>query len=809
MVGGTLVCVCCVCATVLLSCAYCACVYGDYCTCARTQVTPRFPLGTRVSKYFPGYTDPFAGMVDDYSTYSGFYHITYEDGDSEEMTEVDLEVHVVLPPPTASHARPAVESPKPKTTLVLNLNDKAPGAKATSSSKNAASSLRPGSGKSSPQGTSSSTATSPRTHSPTHSSTSAARPPSSAGDGPSGEVNNLIGRGISKVFVDADGRETAVNGTVSAYFIATRKYRVLFFNGHCEDLSYQDVLESLPLSSPSDEDSKKRKLTDDGGRGGSAAPSASPKKQKAMESSSSGVGGGVGRSSGNGSGAGSESTRKPKHESESDLSSSLGDLSPPFDTSQGLTKVFAHSITRNVLFLVVSSSSGATDEKKQQMAILTDGRLGVSDARCDRYRSMWYAKKALVKFVESEGLVTLANLLKTWMESKEAEFGLVVVLKVLAVLPGVTAANVISSRVGQAVKRISKSGASTGFEASTSDIATWLMENWKRRLVKSESKPDSHSHNAPAVKKKQMEQRDEKGDSKSSSLPKNGANGGATESAQPHHRSNSANHLQALLGSHNSRKSRDVLGSALSGKQRLGPAYAHRARRSTVVLDSVAQRCSKNAETSSAEKAAAAEADQDEHHPSRISFGESLELTFNMDVEVSRLLTWGPDGGRRKDPFAKPPPLTTKRLKSILRIPLAPAQPAGVAEQSDILVAPPVVQTVSVSSSAGAWVTRPGDQSGDAPPPSTAGESEPETPLFSMRREQTNRSPPPDFAATLDIALPSIADLTPASGDGADVDQCTSEKEQEERREQQQQQQLHEEASGEVVVEQEVPSKIS
>lgn len=35
-----------------------------------------------------------------------------------------------------------------------------------------------------------------------------------------------------------------------------------------------------------------------------------------------------------------------------------------------------------------------------------------------------------MKFVEIDGLVTLASLLTAWMESKEAEAGLVVVLKV-------------------------------------------------------------------------------------------------------------------------------------------------------------------------------------------------------------------------------------------------------------------------------------------------------------------------------------------------------------------------------------------
>lgn len=379
------------------------------------------------------------------------------------------------------------------------------------------------------------------------------------------------------------------------------------------------------------------------------------------------------------------------------------------------------------------------------------------------------------------------------------------------------------------MKRIAKRGTSTGLEVSTSDMATWVMENWKRKLLKSESKPEPHNTDVP-VQKRKMEQRDEKTATKSSQT-KTKANGGATESAQPQ-RSNSASHLQALLGmhlhellcdrpapsqcpgwrlgrsltfinvlhagSHNSRKPRDVLGSALGGKQRLGPAYAHRARRSTVVLDVVAQRCSKNAVANSAEKAAAEEAEKEEYRPSRISFGEPTELVFKIDVEVSRLLTWGPEGGRRKEPFVKQPPLTTMPLKSILRVPLAlPAPAAGVVEQSKILIAPPVVQTVSIPNSEG--------PSGATPPSTTAGAVDQETPQFSRRREQTNRSPPPDFAMAQDAGLPSLADLAPASDDTVDAGDRTSvEAGEEERREP-----PSSLASSDDTLERESPSKIS
>lgn len=337
---------------------------------ARIHKTPRFPLGSRVLKYFAGYKDPFGGTVDAFSQFSGFYHISYDDGDSEEMTEADLQVHIVSLPSAPPPAAPApVEPAKPKKTMILNLNDNAPD--------------RSSSGKSSPlsstssasSSTSSTKPPSQRQQQPTATSSSPrSRPAASSDRPPPGEEDALIGRGIAKRFVDKDGTETIVKGTVSSYFLATRKFRVVFFDSRCEDLSYSDVVDSLLLSSPSDGESKKRKLGDSSGAAAAAtAPSASPKKLKAMDSN------------GSSSSSSGESSREPAPKSRVSESEEgiLAELSPPFDTSKGLTDVFAHNISRNVLFIVVSSSADTTDGKKRQLAVLTDRALKVGGSIVD------------------------------------------------------------------------------------------------------------------------------------------------------------------------------------------------------------------------------------------------------------------------------------------------------------------------------------------------------------------------------------------------------------------------------------------
>lgn len=216
-----------------------------------------------------------------------------------------------------------------------------------------------------------------------------------------------------------------------------------------------------------------------------------------------------------------------------------------------------------------------------------------------------------------------------------------------------------------------------------------------------------------------------------------------------------------------------MLGSALGGTKRLGPAYAHRARRSTVVLDAVVKRVTDNetiAEATIAEKAIAEE--EEVERETRIRFAESTVLEFLMDVEVSRLLAWGPTG-RRTVPVVKPAPsLSSKPLKSILRVRLEPVQ--QVSPKPDVLVVPPTVQTVSVPGQSSRHLDLSNSQSSfsgvvakhsasnsegsswsggrKSPPPSLPeDETSPPALQFSKRTEQTNRSPPPDFDERLSL----------------------------------------------------------
>ncbi|KAF1336500.1 hypothetical protein FI667_g168, partial [Globisporangium splendens] len=688
---------------------------------ARMQKTSRFPMGTRISKYFPGYKDPFEGTVDDYSKFSGFYHISYDDGDSEEMTEADLEAHVlrlptIYPSESSSSANAAHGATKK---LILNLNDNAPGVNYNGSK----------SGKNSPSGSLNgsneytggyqppkSTRSSPKAASPT----TARQEPGKSQE----EINNLIGKRISKPSVDGNGKEYIVYGTVSTYFNATNKYRVLYLNGQCEDLTHQDVLDSLPLYSPSDEETKKRKLAD--GVATVAEPSASPKKLKSFESH----------------GDADNMSKFSRRESGDDgVAPSAIDLMPAtLDPAQVLTNGLSYMIARSITYVVVSTSPDSA-AKDEQLVILNDGTLK--------------AKAALTAFVEKGGLATFCGLLTTWSGGKETEAGMVVIMKILGVLPGVTTDAVLESGIGRKLNDIKKHGAMWGLDDSTTDLAKWTINKLKQELnvATKKSKPAREQKESSKSPHGGKDSHDEKRAVKSQpkaqerNQPSNGPDSASSK------RSNSANHLRDLMGSRNG-KGKDVLGNALSSKRKLGPAYAHRARRSTVILDAVARRFTDQVENVVPEKGTE---EEDTERESRIRFGEPSVIEFEIEVEVSKLRSWAPIGRR---PLPAPPrPAPAKQpLKSILRVRLEPIEQAPPPEP-DHITAPPTIQTVSMSAHASRQLKESGptlyvrsETAHDADQERSPDDDIPEPPqAFFTRKEQTNRSPPPDFDDRLSI----------------------------------------------------------
>lgn len=605
------------------------------------QRTPRYPMGTRIKKRFPGYADPFTGTVDNFVPASGFYHITYDDGDSEEMTEDDVESHFL------STARQPRRKP---------LNNVSPHEAPPNKNTN---------------------------QDDSEDDKKEEDQEVSAAVVETVSVYQLVGTKVCKKRMQSDGTSAVVKGSVSTYFPATKMYRVVYFNGTTEDMTYRQVVDSVPLAASGKAATTKLK------RNGKAAANledtkqATPatKKRKSESNAQSEKKAKEPRTDEN-------SNRGNKDEDdeameEEDEESVFDYASVADEDTSAWNKSRAFETVRAVLFVISSTSKVTPDAVKI---------LGHKNLK---------AKVALAKYVELGGLAVLAERLGEWVQSKNHEAGVLAILKMLTIIPAVTKDSIMESRIGKTLGRIrKKKNIASDLDLLVPDMANYVIEKWTKRfgntegkskqvhqqLDKSDRAASSKSEKAASTSDKPATKSDTKSDAgtKTPSKPSTSKLG----SSLTHKRSNSAHHLNALLGA---RCSGDFLGNALGRRSRpLGADHARRPQRSTVLLDTLAERQTKKSEGQK----------QGNHHsgshsnsgsglvdawvPERVRFGEIAVLDFLKDLEVTRLLDKpGAGGFRPKNPAAatRVPPRDKQPAKSILKVKMGVEEREAVAAQ--------------------------------------------------------------------------------------------------------------------------------
>ncbi|KAI9905490.1 hypothetical protein PsorP6_013746 [Peronosclerospora sorghi] len=711
---------------------------------ARIRRSQRFPLGTRVKKYFNGYKDPFEGSVDQHSDRTNLYHITYDDEDSEEMTEDDVEAHLLsLPPPLAQKplktvnctyspqastsqddekafsetSRPmstsVIEPPSPSSSdgktkpNVLTLNANAPGLMCTIFHEEI--------GKSSTVSSHTKEVEeveeSEEEEEEVEMSDENDEGDESLSEATPEEINQLIGLPVETTVTREGFGIDVVQGAVASYFPATKMFRVMYFNGECSDLTYQQVFNSIPADLRPVElrESRKRgvdEISQTGEKSKPPRPPLSSKRIKALDLNATSF-------------APKQTKQSPKAGS---LSSESRSPSSPVVRESDMVAIdnVEFDIVRKVLYIIVSTVDNTVMDAQLEAlssADLTD-------------------KEALKVFVEKDGLTSLSALLLKWKDQVETEKGVLLILKVtityhswiyvcintdclrdvykaLAVLPGVTKNGIIDSGIGKKVRGIEKSGSYK--DSAISGLASWVIKKLKADVGVQDG---NHGTNSSVTYKAQIdrENRSQKSDSPrqgsfsecrselvkpisprplGASLSKENI---STKSNGTVKRSNSASHLQNLMSTSFSifvmkchsfivesrfasnlesrngrdtctiRHDRDIFGNIVVSqkKSRLGNSNNWRARRSTVVLDQVCKRLTENAQEVEVVKVPKFE--DNDWKPSKISFASDDSVcTFDKEVAVSKLLVY------RSSCLTKPPNRPPVKphvgpLRSILRV---------------------------------------------------------------------------------------------------------------------------------------------
>lgn len=86
-------------------------------------------------------------------------------------------------------------------------------------------------------------------------------------------------------------------------------------------------------------------------------------------------------------------------------------------------------------------------------------------------------------FVEADGLVALQKVLVLWMRNSSTHKGVLLVLKVLAALPGVTPDAVTNSGIGKTLRGIViVTSKMDHVDQVLGDLADWIIQKWKKTL---------------------------------------------------------------------------------------------------------------------------------------------------------------------------------------------------------------------------------------------------------------------------------------------------------------------------------------
>uniref|UniRef100_K3WNH3 Uncharacterized protein n=1 Tax=Globisporangium ultimum (strain ATCC 200006 / CBS 805.95 / DAOM BR144) TaxID=431595 RepID=K3WNH3_GLOUD len=289
---------------------------------------------------------------------------------------------------------------------------------------------------------------------PTASDTAAASSSSSSdavGDGGSTEdPYKLIGAEIPKTATSYNDQKIVLLGYVSSYFDDVKKYRVGFSDGTVQELSVEDAKNQVEAHLKAQAAAKEQENSE-------------KKKRKKRENED-------------------EHGDKPKkkykkhvaeHETESNKEKDNGgghEEEVQLNCMKYPSRTAAYTIIRKVLCVILAQNAIKKMRTEKQIAVLNN-----EDIK---------PKRALENFAEAGGLTCLQKVLVIWMRNPQTHPGVLLILKVLATLPGVTSDLVLQSNIGRTLRGIANACQTMGHvDQVLGDLAEWIIRSWKRNVI--------------------------------------------------------------------------------------------------------------------------------------------------------------------------------------------------------------------------------------------------------------------------------------------------------------------------------------
>lgn len=145
---------------------------------------------------------------------------------------------------------------------------------------------------------------------------------------------------------------------------------------------------------------------------------------------------------------------------------------------------------------------------------------------------------------------------------------MLLLLQVLAVLPGVTKNSILESEIGRRISKVSKKRCTVEVTAATADLARWVIQKWKSMLLDNEKKSESTIKSSPRASDNELKKYQASFKLRKDKRKLSEMNGSSTDESRVRpnsptantdklkseptpvikKKSNSVHHLQALMG---------------------------------------------------------------------------------------------------------------------------------------------------------------------------------------------------------------------------------------------------------------------
>ncbi|KAL3656800.1 hypothetical protein V7S43_018257 [Phytophthora oleae] len=235
------------------------------------------------------------------------------------------------------------------------------------------------------------------------------------------DPNQFLGATVTKSSTSYEGKTLTSSGQVTQYFADIKRFRVLLSDGLYSDMTLEEVKQNLKQN---EEETRKRSGDPDG---------ETSKKKKS----------------------------KHHHHEEKER---------PLNTQKFDSRKTAYVMCREVLRIVLSQKKVAKNCTEKQKVILNNKDL--------------QAKKALEAFVEADGLHSLEKMLAHWFRLDSTRSAALLVLKVLAIIPGVKEEQLRKTNIARTLKGIERvSRTMSHVEMVYGDLAQWIIKKWARTAM--------------------------------------------------------------------------------------------------------------------------------------------------------------------------------------------------------------------------------------------------------------------------------------------------------------------------------------